>query len=158
MAKIEYGKELKLENVLSLRKKMAQSEIQSEMMKIGKLLEEKQVKKNGPVVTTTFSMEQVNGQPLLDMEIFVPMDRKVDIDGEYRVKEVFHLLNAVYARHEGNPNLLQNTYNEMIKYVQDNGLQQITGGYNVNVKDLKPGDSIEDMVMDVYIGVSPNKL
>ena len=36
MAEIKTEKELKLENVLSLRKKMTQPEMQQEMMKIGK--------------------------------------------------------------------------------------------------------------------------
>jgi len=158
MPAIETGKELRLENVLSLRKKMTQPEIQQEMMKIGQYFQEKGIKKNGPVVTATFAVEQVEGQPLLDMEILVPMDKQVDLDGEYRLKKVFHLVNAVYARHEGNPNFLQTTLNEMVKYSKDQGLRQITAAYNVNVRELKPGDSLEEMVVDVYIGVDPSTL
>jgi len=66
-------------------------------------------------------------------------------------------MNAVYARHEGNPNLLQGTLNEMIGYIKKHGLRQITAVYNVNVRELKPGDSLEDMVVDVYIGVDPRQ-
>jgi len=91
---------------------MSQPEVQWELMKIGQYFQEKGIKKNGPVVTATFAVEQVDGQPILDMEILVPMDRQVDLGGEYRLKRVFHLMNAVYARHEGNPNLLQGTLNE----------------------------------------------
>ena len=158
MAQIETGKELKLDNVLSLRKKMTQMEIQQEMMKIGKFFEEIGIKKNGPVVTATFAMEQNGGQPLLDMEILIPMDKKVSLDGEYILKEKFHLVNAVYAKHIGNPNLLQNTYNQLMAYINDNKLHQITVAYNAQVKDMKLGDSIDDMVMDVYIGVNPSIL
>ena len=158
MTVIETGKSLRLENVLSLRKKMTQPEVQQEMMKIGQYFQEKGIKKNGPVVTATFAVEQVDGQPLLDMEILVPMDKQVDLGGEYRVKIVFHLVNAVYARHEGNPNLLQGTLNEMVKYIHEHGLRQINAAYSVNVRELKPGDSLEDMVADVYIGVDPSTL
>jgi effector-binding domain-containing protein len=158
MALIETGKELKLENVLSLRKKMAQVEIQQEMMKIGKFLQENGIKKNGSIVTATFSVEQAGGQPVLDMEILVPLDRQVELIGEYKLKKNFHLVNAVYARHNGEPNSLQSTYNQMLEYIRENSLHQITVGYNVNVKDLQPGQSLEKIVVDVYIGVNPSIL
>jgi len=86
------------------------------------------------------------------------MDKRVELEGEYRVKDLFHLVNAVYARHEGNPATLQGTYNEMMAYMQKNQLQQITVGYNVNVKDMLPGMSIDELVMDVYIGVNLSML
>ena len=152
------GKELKLENVLSLRKKMTQMEIQNEMINIGKHLEENGVKKNGPIVTATHSIEQINNEMLLDMEILVPMDKKLELSGKYKLKEIFHLTNAVYKRHEGNPNNLQITYNEMMEYITQNNLQQITAGYNVSIVDLKPGESLDKMIMDVYIGVNPSIL
>jgi len=45
--KIEENKELKLKNLLSLRKKMTQQELNQEIMKIKKLLQEKGVQKMG---------------------------------------------------------------------------------------------------------------
>ncbi|MBM7615037.1 GyrI-like domain-containing protein [Alkaliphilus hydrothermalis] len=158
MANIETGKELKMENVLSLRKKMTQGDIQQEMMKIGKFFEENGIKKNGPVVTATFAVEEVNGQQLLDMEILVPMDREVQLTGEYVLKKEFHLVNAVYARHQGNPNLLQSTYNEVMKYINENRLHQITMGYNVNVNEPQTIEEMDGMIVDIYIGVNPSIL
>ena len=155
---VEYGKEFRLENVLSLRKKMTQQQINEEMIKIGKLLQENEAKKQGPIVTVTFAIENVNGNQVLDMEILVPIDKKLDLPREYTLKPVFKILNAVYARHTGNPATLQNTYNEMLAFIQQNNLQQITDGYNVQVNDLLPGMTPDDMIVDVYIGVSPNTL
>ena len=158
MAIVQAGKEFRMENVLSLRKKMNQEEINLEMMKIGKFLQDKEVKKAGMIVTVTFAIESQNEQPLLDMEILVPMDKKIELPSEYAFKPVFHIVNAVYARHEGNPAALQNTYNDMLSYIQQNKLHQITAGYNVQVKDLMPGMTPDDMVIDVYIGVNPSVL
>lgn len=155
---MEVGKEFKIENVLSLRKKMNQAEIQQEMMSIGKFLEQNSLKKNGPIVTATFAIEESDGQPLLDMEILVPIDKPAELSSKYKLKDVFHLMNAVYARHEGNPNSLQNTYNELNQYICEKGLQPITVAYNVNVVDLHAGQSTDDMVVDVYIGVNPSIL
>jgi len=46
----------------------------------------------------------------------------------------------------------------MVRFINDNGLRQITAAYNVNVRELKPGDSLEEMVVHVYIGVDPSTL
>lgn len=155
---VEQGRELRLENVLSLRKKMDRSEINVEMMKIGKWVNDNGLKKAGPIVTATFGVENVDNQQILDMEILVPIDRAAESSGEYRFKEVFHLVNAIYAQHKGNPALLQNTYNKMVAYLQDNRLQQITAAYNVNVSELQPGQSLDEVIVDVYIGVNPSIL
>ena len=44
----------------------------------------------------------------------------------------------------------------MLAYINQNNLQQITAGYNVQVKDMLPGMSPDDMIIDVYIGMNPN--
>lgn len=155
MGVVQRGKELKMENVLSLRKKMTQEEMQKEMAKIGQFFEANGIKKSGYITTTTYS---IDSDGTLDMEILVPMDKLVDLPSEYRLKSVFKLVNAVYARHEGNPANLQNVYNEMLAYIKENNLQQITTGYNVTLKDITPDMSMDEVVIDVYIGVSENVL
>ncbi len=47
---IEEGKELKLKNLISFRKKLTQEEVQHEMMELGKLSQEKNLKKSGPML------------------------------------------------------------------------------------------------------------
>ena len=155
---IELGRELRIENVLSLRKKVVQNELNTEMGKIVKFLSDNSLRKVGPIITATFAVEAVNGQPLLDMEILVPIDKNIEASGEYHFKKLFHLVNAVYAQHTGNPATLQITYDQMVAYINKNKLQQITAGYNVNVKELQPGMSLDEMIVDVYIGVNPNVL
>ncbi len=155
---IESGKELKLENVLSLRKRMTQGEINNEMVKMGKFLQENGIRKAGPIVTVTFAIEEHYGQHLMDMEILVPIDKVYDFSGEYVNKPLFYISDAVCARHEGNPSTLQNTYNDILAFIQQNKLQQVTAGYNVQVKELLPGMTADEMIIDVYIGVSRNVL
>jgi effector-binding domain-containing protein len=54
--------------------------------------------------------------------------------------------------------MLQHAYNEIMAYIQQKGLQQITSGYNVTVKDVLPGMSVDELIIDVYVGVSENLL
>jgi hypothetical protein len=46
----------------------------------------------------------------------------------------------------------------MVGFMQEKNLQQITSAYSVNVKELKQGETIDDMVTDLYIGVNPSAL
>lgn len=154
MLDIKEGQELKLENVLSLRKKMTREELQQEMVKIGNFMQQKGLKKNGPVVTTTFSIDQTGTSPILDMEILVPLDKEFSLSEPYCMKNVFHLKHAVYVRHEGNPQLLQNTLNSMVEYIQNRNLQQITPAYTATISDPKPGDGLDKLIVDTYIGIN----
>ncbi|MDD4644258.1 MAG: AraC family transcriptional regulator, partial [Bacilli bacterium] len=92
------------------------------------------------------------------MEILVPLDKDIPLPEQYRMKKLFHLKNAVYARHEGNPQLLQNTLNSMVQYIQNNKLQQITPAYNATVNEPKPGEGLDKLIIDAYIGVNPSIL
>lgn len=158
MIKVNKNCEYKMENVLSIRKKMTQQEIQQTLMDMGNTIKSLGVNKNGPLVTTTFAVEQTSTGPVSDMEILVPLDKEISAPAPYIYKPLFHLKYAIQARHEGNPQLLPNTLNQMMAYIQENKLTQITSVYSVNIKELKQGDSMNDMVTDLYIGVNPSVL
>ncbi len=155
---IETEKELKFENVLSLRKKMTQMRIQEEMLKIQEFLKQHNLAENGPVTTATYAIDQNGGNPILDMELLIPLSKEFESSGDYVFKKLFHLVNAVCIHHEGNPALLQNTYNELNSYIMHNHMQPITAGYNVTVREPKPGESIDSFKADVYIGINPSVL
>jgi effector-binding domain-containing protein len=150
--------ELTMKNVLAIRKKMGQQEIQQTLVGMGNIIKDLGANKSGTVVTTTYAVEQAATGPMLDMEILVPLNKEVTVSEPYIFKPLFHLKYAVYARHEGNPQLLQNTLDQMMAYIQENKLTQITSVYSVNINELKQGDSINGMVTDLYIGVNPSVL
>lgn len=158
MIKVNNDCEYKMENVLSIRKKMTQPEIQQTLVDMGNVIKSLGANKNGSIVTTTYGVEQTAAGPILDMEILIPLDKEVTVQDPYIFKPLFHLKHAVHARHEGNPQSLQNTLSQMLAYIQENKLTQITSVYSVNIKELKPGDSMDDMVTDLYIGVNPSLL
>ncbi|MBN2617879.1 MAG: hypothetical protein JXR64_06145 [Spirochaetales bacterium] len=46
----------------------------------------------------------------------------------------------------------------MNTYILNNGLQPITSGYNISVKDHTHGISVDEKEIDIFISVNPNKL
>ncbi|SHH17673.1 DUF5085 family protein [Tepidibacter thalassicus] len=155
MIKIETGKNFKIENLLSLRKKMSQKQVNEEIVKIQQFLKENGIRKDGPLINATYGVEVINGEQILDMEFLIPLDREVNLPKEYKFKKVLYLANSVYARHTGNPATLQNTYAQINKYVKDNNLQPLAPLYNINVKEANSPLEINDMIIDVYLPVNP---
>ena len=155
---IKDNQELRMTNVLSLRKKLSTIELQSETVRIGKFIEEGGYTKTGPTVTATFAVDQQAGTQVLDVEMLIPLDKEfIPPDGCVCKPEII-LTNAVSIRHTGNPSGLQGTCNLLMAYIQENGLQPITCGYNVTIKEPKTPAEVDQMIVDVYIGLSPNTL
>lgn len=148
---IETGKELKFENLASFRKKMRQSEIQVELGKFVQFLKDSGAKKNGPMISATFTAEEVDGEQVLDMEFLIPIDRRVELLDEYQWKPLFHLVNSVFSRHVGNLQDIQATFLEMTTYIQNNCLHQITVAYIVNYEE----NGQDAPMIEIYIGVNP---
>ncbi len=95
MALSAVEKDYRLRNVLTLRKKMTSREVILEILKLKKFLKDNGLKKNGSITTVTFSIEMQDGVPLIDMEILVPLPKRVTITNEYVFKPIFHVVNAV---------------------------------------------------------------
>ena len=152
MTEIKLNQELELNNLLSFRGKIKQSE----MDRIGKDMDikvkEAGAKRIGNPITATFGVE---GE-YIDVEVLIPLDMKIQNVGEYCFKDKLKITNAVVASYKGNPAGLQRACNELNQYIVDNKLQPITVGYNV-MKRISPID-MESTEIDLYVGINPNIL
>lgn len=134
---------------------MLQEELQKEVSKLMKFLEDSQIEKIGPMINTTFGIEIINGQQFMDTEFMIPVGISKINNENYKIKKEFILINALYTKHKGNPIGLQKVYEEMNEYAKREKLQFVTGGYNVFINET---NNPEDFEIDVYIGINPNKL
>ena len=152
MAEIRQGETLEMENLMSFRGKVRQQELE----KIGNDLE-LQVKTSGAErvgypITVTYGIEG----DLIDVEVLLPINKRVPSTGKYVFKEKLLITNALMVKHVGNPAGLQAACNELNSYIMENKLVPITAGYNVTRKvDMLNPNNAE---IDVYVGISPNIL
>ncbi len=144
---------IRIENLIALRKKIKQSDVSIEIQKMGNYLAINGRSKAGCIMTTTFGIETNNGEPLLDMGILIPINNKIECDGEYRYIQVFEIEKAVHTKHEGSPSKIQESYDMLVEYLKQNNLIAVTPAYNVYINELQIGDSLESMTIDIYIGV-----
>jgi len=155
MIAIKEAQELTMENLLSFRGKVTQQQMQVEMVKISETLQSLCVKKNGPIATATYSVEQSDEGQIMDIEILVPLDKKVVLPNRYAFKPMVKLVNALCVRHVGHPGTITNTINALNEYIVKYNKQVITATYNVTVKDAKTEAEIKDMIFDLYVGCNP---
>lgn len=154
MVEIKTGKELLLENVLSFRGIVNQTEMQQIGNDMENAMMEAGLKRKGTPVTAIYEMKG----GVLDIEILISVEgdlSKINND-KYKIKEKVHIVNAVVVYYVGNPNGLQEAYDELNKFIVDNGLQAITVGYSVT-KRMNPLD-IENTEIEIYVGINPNIL
>lgn len=149
---------LEMSNVLSYRGKMTQQEFQAKSQEIEKFLKETGASKTISAVTTTFSVEQGPNGPVMDIEILLPLDWEITPPVGYSWKPHFLLTNALKITHTGNPAGLEQSINELNQFIIQNKLVPISTGYNVTVKEAKTPMELDQMEIDVYVGISPNKL
>lgn len=147
-----------MKNVISYRAKMTQREVNDVMNRMGEFIQENGLNKSGCVTTTTFTVENTGGTQLMDIEILCPVDKACDVPQGFTFKHEFRLSNAAKITHKGNPANMQESANKLIGYLNQNKLTPVTSLYNVTVNEPKTPMDIDNMVVDMYIGVTDNIL
>lgn len=147
-----------MKNVISYRAKMTQQEVNGVMNRMGAFIQENGLNKSGCVTTTTFTVENTGGTQLMDIEILCPVDKACDVPQGFTFKPEFRLSNAAKITHKGNPANMRESVNKLIGYLNKNKLTPVTSLYNVTVNEPKTPMDIDNMVVDMYIGVTDNIL
>lgn len=149
---------LEMENVLSYRGKVTQQQMMQITKEMQRIIDSNNAHKTLSGVSATFAVDTTNPVSMMDVEIMCPLDKPIAVSAPYVLKPVFRLRNAVKIRHTGNPALMQNTANELMAYLKDNGLMPITASYNVTVQEPSTPTSFDNLIVDMYVGVNDNIL
>lgn len=152
MSEILQNQILEAEHLLCYRGEVTSAELEGIGREMDKAIREAGAKRAGFPITATYGMN--NGK--MDIELLLPVDRSMNDIKKYHYKEQLKIVNAVVAKHYGNPGCLQQTCNELNQYIAENGLTPITVGYSVPQK--VDATEIDNSVVHVYVGISPNIL
>lgn len=158
MKNITENAKLEMENVISYRNEITQQDTIHIMREMNSIIKESLAKKNGLTVTATYNVINYDKNPIVDMEILIPLDRKISVPSNYVFKPIFRLNNAVKMQYKGHPAKLQENIKEFMEYISAKKLTPITPSYNVTVYEPKNKDDLENYAVDMYIGVSDNIL
>ena len=150
MAQIESNQNLEIDNLFCFRGKVSQSEVESIARELEQAIVTAGATKTGNPITATFGVEGT----VMDLEIMIPVDKKITDTGKFYFKEKLKIGNALMAKHVGNPAGLQDTCNELNQYIMEHQLTPITVGYNVT-KNVDVSN-VNNTEVDIYVGINPN--
>ena len=154
---IEINKELYIKNILSCRKKISQDDIHAAMVGIESFMSERSIRKQGPVITTVYALDDVNGNQVIDLEFLVPVNREFKSEKEYLYKSEFQLQRALCLKFRDQPGLLQKAYSAIHDYMEIRCLKPVTSMYNVYLNNNIDGANPEKTEIDIYLGVQPEE-
>ena len=152
MLEIKENQELHVDNLLSYRGKVKQTEIELVGKEMEDYIQNVGANRIGNPITVTYAVEG----DMIDIELLMPIDKSIDSTDKFVFKKQIKIVNAVVASYKGHPMWLQDTCNQLNQYMVEHTLQPITVGYNVTKKmDMLNPNNTE---IDVYVGISPNIL
>ncbi|MDF2870920.1 MAG: AraC family transcriptional regulator [Anaerocolumna sp.] len=103
------------------------------------------------MITVTKSVEFVNGEQVMDVEILLPVNCRITATHPYRFKDKLRLTNALLVN-VTKLSYLQETLEQVDSYIMEHKLKPITSAYLVQTKR----DNLA--VIDIYVGINPNIL
>lgn len=143
---------LEIPNVISFRAKMSINDFNNRVIEFQNYIRDNNLQETGYRFSSVYSLE---GE-YIDMEVFVSVDRKINVPDIYNFNENFVLENALKYKVIGNPNNNQEKFNELKKYIDENGFIQKSPVYTVTITDLtkiRTIQELENVEVDIYVEV-----
>ena len=150
---ITENNELKLKNIISLRKYIRPNETNKLLNEISSIFIDGKVKKTTPYINVTHGIKQRFGKTVLDLEILVGVDHIEKLPRKYRFLPEFAIHNSVKCFYEGSPFELSKCGETVEQYIKDKGLDAVTPGYLVTIKEAENDYDIKNMKFELYVGI-----
>ena len=151
---VEHGQTLEVKNVVSFRKNLPPAELQNSIDKILQYIGSCGAVKVNLVISATYAANET----MIDVEVYVPIDKVISSTVEFIYKPRLYLTNCLKASHKGHPNHLGNTLKKLNEYIVERQLQPISV---VFIKNISEVNSVEEILLlegDIYVSVSMNEI
>ena len=130
-----------VEQVITYRGKVNNKLINNVMSQLLSVINGTGLKTNGPTITAIHSIANDCGDQIIDIEIIVPINGVMASTDEFIYKDTFEINNALMFRHIGNPLTMNTEMQEFNQYI---------------VRSASSPSEIDNIIMDIYVGVKSN--
>ncbi len=151
---IQTNKTLEVSNLLSLRVKTTQQNLQKHIEELLAYAMEQGAQKCGNAISATYSVDPTTSE--MDIEFYFPIDKSIPNKGNFIFKPKLCLYNCLMFNYKGNPLHLQEGYNKLNEYIATNYLTPISPGFNITIFEILKPEDIDKFEVDIYISISPN--
>lgn len=142
-----------VEQVITYRGKVNNKLLNNVMEQLFSAINDAGLKINGSTITAIHSIENDCGDLIIDIEIIVPINGVMTSTDEFVYRDRFEINNALMFRHIGNPQTMNTEMQEFNQYIKNNNFKPVTPFYNVTVRSASSPSEIDNIIMDIYVGV-----
>lgn len=140
---------LEMENVLFFREILLEEVVVSISNGLENIIRDTGAEKAGPTVTATHDIDVEKGE--IDLEIKIPLSKKIESSGRYEVLPEFKVENALKMRVIGETHDTDACMQALQLYIKENSLIPTTPLYTATVQEAKKPGQLRDMIIDLYI-------
>lgn len=158
MCEISEGNLLEIKNVVSYRGKVSYQNIGSILSALNKAASDRKAVPVGTPITATYAIENSEFGQIVDIEVLLPIDKEISVPESFKFKPLFRIRNAVKMHYKGSPNMMQQSAEDMKRYISDRCLTPITTGYNITINVPADSSKLNEYEAETYIGVTANIL
>ena len=138
-----------IDNLVTQTGRFTAKEFQEKLINMVNTYKDFSIANGEYMITTTKSLEVVNGEQVMDVEILMPVSYRMPVEEPYSFKNKLKLTNALYVKVTDIAKL-QDSLNMVNQYIMDNGLQPITSAYLIQTKQEN------QPCVEIYISINPN--
>ena len=142
-----------VEQVITYRGKVNNKLLNNVMEQLFSAINDAGLKINGSTITAIHSIENDCGDQIIDIEIIVPINGVMTSTDEFVYRDRFEINNALMFRHIGNPQTMNTEMQEFNQYIKNNNFKPVTPFYNVTIRSASSPSEIDNIIMDIYVGV-----
>lgn len=147
---------LEMNNVLHYHGWVTQQQANEVFVKAEELMNKCQAKKNGYVVTATRAVEMKDGQAMMDLDVFIPLDKEIETRDGFDFIKRSKIENALKIRIEGELQQAETAMQKLNDYIISHSLTPTTPACMVTVKGATTPLELNNMITDIYVGVMNN--
>lgn len=150
---IETNTSLFYENVLHYFGKISQKDSSEIFSTIERIIRENGAEKAGNTLTVSNSASEENGMQVIEVDLFVPLNKPIKMPNGFELIENFSVKNALKLRVIGSPAQFETAVKKMSEYVTENNFTPTTPLLIETVKECTGLLDVENMITDIYIGI-----
>lgn len=140
-----------MNNLVSLTGSFNVTQFQKEIINIVNSFKDYAVNNGEYIITTTKSVQIVEGEQILEVEALLPVNYRIPVAEPYSYKNKIKIVNALYMKIDDVAKL-QAALEYVNQYILEQRILPITSAYLVQTaQEGKP-------CTEIYIGINPNSL
>lgn len=149
---LEYEK-LSFKSLISVRKVMSYKDFKCEIENLVKVIKNYNAWSLGLAFARPYDITEVGSNKFFDMEILIPVDKKVPDYKDYKFIDNFNLFNTFKITHSDSAESLEDVISDIGEYTLSKNLTPPTFAFNISSNNTPIISLTDEFEVEIYISI-----